>query len=97
MLELLATVDIDLDPDWQSLNKKVLMHADTLSACIVVLVDLDDHRRTLIRQWQATGMNLLVLLVTDENGEGKEWADLGVIAISRKNIESDLMTKLGSL
>jgi len=99
MLELLATVDVDLEPDWQSLSKKVLAHADALSACIIVLVELDDQRKKLIQQWRATGLALLTIVITDdsEDEKDKEKARLGIISVSKKTIQSDLMKKLGRL
>ncbi len=97
MLELLATVDVDLKPDWQSLSKKVLTHGDSLSACIIVLVELDDNRKKLIQQWRATGLSLLTIVITDDPSEEKERASLGIISISKKTIQSDLLKKLGRL
>ncbi len=97
MLELLATIDVDLEPDWEALSKKVLTHSEALSACIIVLVELDDQRKKLIRQWRATGLALLTILITDEPRDDREKDRLGIISISKKTIQSDLMKKIGRL
>lgn len=97
MLDLLATVDVDLEPDWQSLSKKVLSHADALSACIIIFTELDDERKKLIRQWRATGLNLLTIVINDEGVDEKDYTSLGAISISMKTVQADLLKKLSRL
>ena len=94
MLELLATVDVDLEPDWENLSKKVMMHSDSLTACIVVFVTLDDQRKKLLRHWRATGMSILVIVLTEEASDEIETGDPGVVPISMSNIQSDLMKNM---
>jgi len=94
MLDLLATVDIDLEPDWDSLSQQVIKHSGALSACIVVLVDLDDRRRKLIRRWRASGLTMLIIVITNEIESEVEVEDLGIVFLSTNNIEADLMRKL---
>lgn len=65
MLELLAGLDMESQPDWEALIKGVLNHADTLTTCIVVLCDWNEERARLVNQLAASGVKLCVLLVKE--------------------------------
>lgn len=94
MLEFLASVDIDGKPDWTELNKLVGQHSDSLSACIVILVDLDKERITLIEQLRSSGMTIVVLVLFTEPEQEAEIYKLNCIAISVSSVQRHLLTRL---
>jgi len=65
MLEVLAGLDMESQPDWEALRKMVLNHADTLTTCIVVLCDWNDERARLVNRLAASGVQLCVILVKE--------------------------------
>jgi len=69
MLEVLAGLDMESQPDWEALRKMVLSHADALTTCIVVLCDWNEERAQLVNRLAASGVQLCVILVIDEENE----------------------------
>ncbi|PQJ27078.1 DUF58 domain-containing protein [Rubritalea profundi] len=69
MLEVLAGLEMESQPDWEALRKMVLSHADALTTCIVVLCDWNDERAHLVNRLAASGVQLCVLLVIDGENE----------------------------
>ena len=63
MLEVLASLEIETQPDWQALTQMVLSHTDGLTTCIVVLCYWDDARARLVNRLAASGVDLCILLV----------------------------------
>jgi len=69
MLEVLAGLDMESLPDWEALRKMVLSHSDALTTCIVVLCDWNEERAQLVNSLAASGVQLCVILVIDEENE----------------------------
>lgn len=69
MLEVLAGLEMESQPDWEALRKMVLSHADALTTCIVVLCDWNEERAQLVNRLAASGVQLCVILVIDEDNE----------------------------
>ncbi len=65
MLEVLAGLDMESQPDWEALGQMVLSHADSLTTCFVVLCGWSDERAQLVNRLAASGVQLCVLLVVD--------------------------------
>jgi uncharacterized protein (DUF58 family) len=68
LLRVIAVLQPSRQPDFETLAQRVLQHASTLSACIVVLLGLDARRRRLLEQLAAAGVEVLALVI-GEDGE----------------------------
>jgi len=64
LLEILACVGMNTKDPFDRLTGLVLSQPAVLSSCVVVLLTWDDQRNELIRQLDAIGLPLLVLVVT---------------------------------
>eukprot|EP00112_Aurelia_sp_Birch-Aquarium-sp1_P004399 Seg14972.1 transcript_id=Seg14972.1/GoldUCD/mRNA.D3Y31 product="putative protein YeaD" protein_id=Seg14972.1/GoldUCD/D3Y31 len=91
MLETLASVEVDLDPDWHSLSQKVLVHAEQLSTCIVILTSVSDEKTEMVQRWRNAGMGLLVLVLCSSDSEISIANSHGYLPISTQNVQRDLM------
>jgi len=72
MLETLAGVELDLEPNWEELTSMVLKHGDGLSACLVILSEWSDERRKMLGAWRASGLQLMVFYLCDDTAEGEK-------------------------
>jgi uncharacterized protein (DUF58 family) len=63
LLRVLAFVVPRPGDQFARLAHHVLLHGSALSACVLVLLRLDDERRALLRALTAAGVHLLVLVV----------------------------------
>jgi len=91
LLESLATIEMELEPDWESLSLQVLRHASSFSSCIVIFIQLSDDRIDLIKQWRGSGLNLLILVLVNDVDLHQEILDLGAIPIRINAIQQDLL------
>jgi uncharacterized protein (DUF58 family) len=88
LLRVLAFVEPRSAGGFARLAQHVLGHAPALSACVLVLLRLDDERRRLLRTLSAAGVHLLVLLTgagdttTDESAVPVHSVDPGDVAAS---------------
>jgi uncharacterized protein (DUF58 family) len=76
LLEVLAAVSIHVEGDFRTLADSVLAGQAALTSAIVVLLAWDEPRRTLVSRLHATGLQVLVLLVSDapeDIGERAPW------------------------
>ncbi|HYV32694.1 MAG TPA: DUF58 domain-containing protein [Candidatus Binatia bacterium] len=64
-LEILAAVRCAGDKPFRALQDLVLEHARLVCGCICIFLDWDGPRRELVRQLQAVGLSLLVLIVAE--------------------------------
>lgn len=64
ILEVLASVTVCRDRNFEALERLVLEHTGTLSGCIVVLQSWDEPRQRLTRQLRALRLPMVVLVVT---------------------------------
>ncbi len=96
MLEVLAGVQRQTEVNWNTLQNAVALQGDDLSSCIVVLHDWTEKRREVLKFWQASGLDLFVLLV-DETKEIAQRrlkdnkACCRVIPIGCHTVEEDLL------
>lgn len=91
MLEVLASVDMESEPDWKGLSSMVAQHADDMTTCIAVMCSLDDERRAFLERVVASGVRLCVLLVTEgeeATGVSSELFEVHHIPVS--NVEGSL-------
>jgi uncharacterized protein (DUF58 family) len=63
LLRALAFVTPRPADQFASLAQHVLLHGSALSACVLVLLRLDEERRVLLRALRAVGIHLMVLVV----------------------------------
>lgn len=91
MLETLASVTVDLEPDWNNLTQKVLIHAELLSTCIVILTSTSAEKVEMVQRWRNAGMELLVLVLCSNDSEISEANAHGYLTISTQNVQRDLM------
>jgi len=92
LLRVLAAVEASRQSDFAVLTQQVLIHAATLTACVVVVLVLDPERRALIERLRALGLAPLVLVIgpppTDHAEPGMYWIDPQDIAASLARISS---------
>lgn len=69
LLEALACVEATPNDPFGRLQEAVLHRASELSACVCVLLAWDDARRELVTRLRHLGVPLLVLVVTDGDGD----------------------------
>lgn len=69
MLEVLASIEMQADPDWDGLVRMVMRHSDELTTCVVVLCSWDEERKVLIEKLSSIGVQLCVLMVNDPQSE----------------------------
>ncbi len=72
MLEVLASVKICPHKPFDMLRNQVTSRASLLSGCICVFLSWDEERISLIRQLQALGIFLLVLVVTESTSPSEQ-------------------------
>ncbi len=94
ILEFLASVDIDTSPDWEGLRQKVAQHTDSLTACIVILVELDQERISLIEQLKSSGMTIMVIVLFSDSAQEGTIIAHGAIPISMKSVQRDLLGRV---
>jgi len=63
MLEILASVQICRDQNFDSLEHLVLQHAAQMSGCICVLIDWDEPRQNFVKLVKAQGTPLMVFVL----------------------------------
>ena len=91
LLESLATLELELEPDWQSLSQQVLKHASIFSSCIVIFNQLSEERRALVDEWKSAGLNLLIMVIVDEGDSQQEVKSIGAYPIRRNSVQQDLL------
>jgi uncharacterized protein (DUF58 family) len=69
-LEILAAVRQCEEKPFRDLQELVLRHAGAVCGCVCVLLDWDEPRRELVRQLQARGLPVLVLVVVGPDRTG---------------------------
>ena len=94
LLESLATLEVELEPDWRSLSEQVLRHASSFSSCIVIFNELTDERLDLINEWRSSGLNLLILVIVSEAESSQDITNAGAIPIRENAVQQDLLKLL---
>jgi len=94
LLEHLATLEIEIQPDWQSLSQQVIKHSSSFSVCVVIFTRLSDERRKLVRDWKRAGLNLLVLILVNEEESKQAAIAIGAIPIDANHVQRDLLNML---
>ena len=65
MLEILASVQVCREKEFEALENLVLEHAAQISGCICVFLDWDDSRKDFVRSLKGRGTPVKVLVVTE--------------------------------
>jgi len=94
LLEHLASLEIELNPDWEELYRKVRKFSPSLTTCIVVLTRLSDERFTLIKDLRRAGIRLLILVLVHDESSQTAALDVGVIPIRVSSVQQDLLKML---
>ncbi|MCP4109636.1 MAG: DUF58 domain-containing protein [Desulfobacteraceae bacterium] len=76
-LRILASVSPCTDKPFSELPPLVFNRADILSGCICIFLSWDEQRKNFIGQLREFGIPLLVLVVTEDNADGKTDFDPG--------------------
>lgn len=63
LLRVIAMLELRTQPGFEMLAQRVVQQASALSACIVVLLRLDDARRALLEQLAGLGISVLALVI----------------------------------
>ena len=94
LLEHLASLEIEVEPDWQNLSQQVLKYSASFSVCVVILTQLSDKREQLVKDWKKAGLNLLIIVLVSDD-ESKQAATLiGATPIRINNVQRDLLNML---
>lgn len=91
LLEHLATLEIEMQPDWDSLSQQVLRHSSSFSMCVVIFTQLSDERGKLVRDWKKAGLNLVVLVLVSDDESKQEVIRLGATPIRVNHVQRDLL------
>jgi len=91
LLESLATLEVELKPDWESLSQQVLKHAAVFSSCIIIFNQLSDERRELVEEWRSAGLNLLIIVLVSAEDAQQEVISLGAFPIRENAVQQDLL------
>jgi uncharacterized protein (DUF58 family) len=94
LLEHLATLEIEIKPDWISLSRQVIKHATSFSICVVIFTRLSDERRQLVKDWRRAGLNLLILVLVNDDESDQQALDIGATPIDINNVQRDLLKML---
>ena len=94
LLEHLATLEIEIQPDWVSLSRQVIKHATSFSICVVIFTRLSDERRQLVKDWKRAGLNLLILVLVNDDESNQQALGIGAIPIDVNNVQRDLFNML---
>jgi hypothetical protein len=93
LLEVLAHVQVCADRSIDVLRVAILERRESLSSAIVVLLAWDESRRALVESLQATGLELLVLVVVPA---GVEIRAAGVHPVVLGRVEEGLAALAGA-
>lgn len=66
LLEVLAGVESSPEPEFESLNKLVLRHAEDLAGCLAILSGWSEERARLLRRISAFGIEIAAIVVCHE-------------------------------
>ncbi|MGB1130047.1 MAG: DUF58 domain-containing protein [Haloferula sp.] len=66
LLEVLAGVEASEQPEFDSLKKLVLRHAEDLAGCLAVIAGWSDEREKLLRDIHASGVEIAAVVVCRE-------------------------------
>ena len=91
VLECLATLEIELEPDWESLSEQVARHASSFSSCIIIFNELSDERIELVQRWRRAGINLKILVLVGGEDSIQKVMDIGAIPIRESFVQQDLL------
>jgi len=94
LLEHLATLEIEIQPDWASLSKQVLKHSSSFSVCVVIFTQLSDERKQLVTDWKKAGLNLLIIVLVNDELSNQAVLDIGATPIRINNVQRDLLNML---
>jgi uncharacterized protein (DUF58 family) len=94
LLEHLATLEIEIQPDWASLSKQVLKHSSSFSVCVVIFTQLSDERKQLVTDWKKAGLNLLIIVLVNDELSNQAVSDIGATPIWINNVQRDLLNML---
>lgn len=94
LLEHLATLEIEIKPDWTSLSKQVVKHSTSFSVCVVIFTQLSDERKQLIIDWRKAGLNLLIIVLVNDEVSHQAALDIGAAPIRINNVQGDLLNML---
>lgn len=94
LLEHLATLEIETQPDWHSLSQQVIKHSTSFSICVVILTQLTDERKQLVNDWKKAGLNLLTLVLVNDEDSKLQALGIGAHPIHVNNVQRDLLNML---
>ncbi|MGJ8658184.1 MAG: DUF58 domain-containing protein [Akkermansiaceae bacterium] len=94
LLEHLATIEVEVKPDWMSLSKQVLRHSSSFSICVVIFTKLSKERCQLVSDWKQAGLNLLIIVLVNDDESKQEVLELGATPIRVNEVQRDLLNML---
>lgn len=72
MMEALACAEMETNPNWDELTKKVLDLTSELSSCIMVFAQWSEERAKLANMVAAAGVSTVVFLVSSDEQKSRE-------------------------
>ena len=91
MLEILASVAVCSDKDFEMLPPIVIERSSSLSGCICILLAWDTQRRDFVKTLQSLGLPVLVFVVTEQRPDIRHDEELQKIAASIHFLEAGKM------
>lgn len=71
MLEAIACAEIETEPDWEGLSKRILQMAPDLSGCIMVFAEWSEERAKILNKTVMAGCNVVAFIVTRDVEKSK--------------------------
>ncbi len=94
ILEHLASVELEVQPDWENLSSHVLRSAEEFSFCIVVFSQFTSERKELLMEWRRAGLSVRALVVVCDDEQNDEIVDAGVTPIRVNDVQRDVYNLL---
>ncbi len=94
LLEQLATLEIETQPDWLSLTQQVVKHSREFSICFVIFTRLTDERRQLVKEWKIAGLNTIMFVLVHDDESKHQALAIGAHPLHINSVQSDLFNIL---
>ncbi|MDQ7001774.1 MAG: DUF58 domain-containing protein [Ghiorsea sp.] len=87
LLENLATMNL-VHARFTSISQAVLMQAQRLSGCVLILLAWDESRQALVQQLEALNIPVRIFLISEDKNNTPKQANMTVLRVG--NIQADL-------
>ncbi|OUD12637.1 DUF58 domain-containing protein [Thioflexithrix psekupsensis] len=90
LLEILACVEMSKEPNLEHLYPLLNQHLHSLSACICVLLNWDEQRRSFIQWLRAKNIQFLAVILSQDPESDADAQSVGVKVLNSEQLASEL-------